>query len=173
MSISFSQVNTLPDIMDQQNFVLYLNSIPNWGDTSGLTLKCLNASLPGVGMEKMPVPLHGHELNFRGRKTFPRTLSVSYYEDSNFDTHKALRSWNEFTVGTISGNSQGYKNEYAVDGFLDTEDTTGKVVSRYTFVNMMIEDISDTQVDGSSSAPMIVAVTFSYDIATLDLVQDL
>lgn len=161
--ISFNQINAQPDLLDQTAFLLDLGIIPGSGSAEHLAIKCLNVPIPGMGSEVMRVKLHGHNFGYRGSRTSPGTFSPTFYEDSLMRTLKALQGWLEYTVGSESGNSQAYKIGYSVDANLIIYDTTGKAIAAHIIENVIIQDVPDITFDGSSSAPVQVAPTFSYD----------
>lgn len=161
--ISFQQINAQPDLLDQTAFLLDLGTLPYAGASEHLAIKCLNVPIPGMGSEVMKVPLHGHTVAFRGRRTNPGTFSPTFYEDSQMRTLNALRRWLEFTVGTNSGNSQAFKSGYSVDANLIIYDTVGNAIAAHIIENCIIQDVPDVTFDGSSSSPVQVAPTFSYD----------
>ena len=163
MRISFNQINAQPDILDQTAFLLDFGTIPGAGNSEHLAIKCLNVPIPGMGNEKMSVALHGHTFGFRGRRTYPGTFSPTFYEDSLMRTLRALQGWLEVTVGSNTGNSQGYKSDYAVDANLIVYDTTGLAIAAHIIENCIIQDVPDVTFDGSSSSPVQVAPTFGYD----------
>ena len=161
--VSFNQVSSLPDALDASGFNLILGNIPLVGSSRQLSLACTSATISGIGNERFTVNVHGHTMQFRGRKTYPGTLAVTYYEVSNFQTHNALRQWHEFITGTNSNNSGGYKNEYSITAALEVYDTTGTISETHTLEALFPQDISDSTLSGESSASMPVSVTFSYD----------
>lgn len=160
--VAYSEVSRF-DILDQTGFKLIMGAVPLAGITDALTYKCQNVSIPGFGNEAFEAMMHGHVTRHRGRKTYPRSLSATFYEEANFSTLNQLRAWHEFVVGSESGNSGGYRDEYSVDAYLLVYDTTGKEVARHTMEYFFPQDISDTQLDGSSSNAVSISVTFSYD----------
>ncbi len=166
--ISWAQVDSIPDILSAESFEFILGNIPIAGSTTDLTIKCQNVSQPGVSNEAWEAAMHGHVKRFRGRKVYPRQVTASFWEDSEFATLSKLRQWMEYVAGSESGNSQGYQADYSVTGLLITYDTTGAVINRTYFENMFPQDIPDVQQDGSSSQGMAVSVTFSYDRITAD-----
>lgn len=161
--ISFAQVNAIADPLDQSAFELLIGNVPIAGATLDLTVKCQTVSIPGMSTEVFETMLHGHVIKVRGRKVYPRTLTTTMIEDSQFATHNKLRQWSEFIAGTESGNSQGFRSEYAVDAQLIVYNTKGDPISRTIFENFFPQEISDTQLDGSSSAVVSVSTTWSYD----------
>lgn len=160
--ITFNDINSLPDVMDASAFTLNLGLIPS-GSSRHLTIKCQSASRPGFSNERITATVHGHSLNWRGRKTYPQTLSVQYLETSDMRSHNALQQWMEFCAGSESGNSQSYKALYSVLGELIMFDTTGAVADRVRLENVFPQDVTDTALSGESSAAMQVSATFSFD----------
>lgn len=128
-----------------------------------MTLKCQQAQLPGYGQTHWPAQIAGHVLNFRGQKSYPRILSLMFFEDRNMATTTKLRQWCEYTVGSNSGNSAGYKAQYSINADLVVYDNTGLEIDRLTFFNLMIDQISDTQLDGAATQAMMIQATFAYD----------
>lgn len=161
--ISFSEVAAVPDALDQVAFELLLGVVPLAGDSRHLTLKCQSVPIPGFSNERFTVNTHGHALNFRGRKMYPQTLAVQFYEDSNLDTLKALRIWHEYIAGTESNNSQDYRDGYTITAGLNVYDTTGAVAGTHAFEHFFPQDISDANLSGESSASVPISATFSYD----------
>lgn len=161
--ISFAQVNSIPDVLDQTAFELIMGNVPLAGGTEDLTIKCQNVSLPGVSTEAWEAMMHGHVKRFRGRKVYPRQLTAAFYEDSAMGTINKFAQWLEFIAGTESGNSQGFQEEYSVDAELRIYNTIGDVISVHTFEHFYPQDLPDVQMDGSSSQGVSVSVTFSYD----------
>lgn len=161
--IAWSEVDALPDILSTDGYALVLGSIPGAGMATDLTIKCQNVSIPGFSTEAYEVALHGFVKRFRGRKMFPRQLTATFYEDSNFATLNKLRNWSEFVAGAESGTSQGYQADYSVDAVLYIYDTTGREINRTFIEHVYPQDVPDVQLDSTSSQGMIISVTFSYD----------
>jgi len=79
--------------------------------------------------------------------------------------YNMLKEWDEFIAGSESGNSQTYKQGYVITAFLNVYDTTGAISGIIRFDNFFLQEISDIQMDGTSSGQVAVSVTFSYDRA--------
>lgn len=162
--VDIDRARGLPDILSTDNFEFILGTIPGGSTDRDMIVKCQQVAYPGMGQEAFEVPLHGHVMYFRGRKTFPRTLSVTYVEDRTMDTTRQIESWLEFIVGTRSGTSAGYKRAYALDGAeLITYDNTGTEVKAAKFFGLQPQDKPDVQYDGSSTQLMAINVNFVYD----------
>lgn len=161
--ISFSEVAAVSDALDQVNYELVFGAIPLVNNSQLLTLKCQSASIPGFSNEKFTVTVHGHSLNFRGRKVYTHTMSVQFYEDSNFQTLNALRAWHEYIAGTESNNSQAYRDDYSITAGLIVYDTTGRVAARHSMEHFFPNDIGDAALSGESSASVPISATFSFD----------
>jgi len=166
--ITYNQVNNLPDTMDTTAFELMFGQVPGVGDTRDLTIKCQTAAMPGFSNEAWESNLHGYVRRFRGRKTFSRQLAVTFIETVDGSTYRKLKMWDEFIAGTNSGNSRGYQREYSVISELAVYTTTGDLANRLKFINMFVQEVSDVTLDGTSSQPMLVQATFSYDNIEVD-----
>jgi hypothetical protein len=161
--ITFNQVNSLPDAIDTSAFELLLGNLPNAGSSFDLTLSCLTASIPGFQNEVWENNLHGHVTKFRGRKMYTRTLAVTYREVADLRNYIALKAWDEYIVGTESGSSSGYKNQYSIDATLLVYDVTGSVAGTFKMENFFPQEVGDVQLDGQSSQGMELSATFSFD----------
>jgi hypothetical protein len=173
--VSLNRVEGLPDAMTTDSYEFIIGQLPGTiGTDKQLVVKCQQVMYPGVGQETVEMPLHGYILHFRGRKTFPRTLSVTYVETVDMGTTNTLESWAEFTVGTQTGTSLAYKNAtsiagtggggYAVNGAqLITYDVTGALAKTVTFYGLTPQDKPDVQYDSSSSTLYLVQQTYTYD----------
>jgi hypothetical protein len=162
--VQLNDIETLPDILSSEHFALNLGAVPGFGgDGRDLLLKCIDANIPGFSTESYEVPLHGVVRNFRGRKMYPRSLAVTYVEDSNMQTLNTLRVWMEQIVGANTNTSVGGIAQYSVSAVLTIFDQTGRVIDEVRFINLFIQDIPDVQVTGESSTAMRVTCTFKYD----------
>jgi hypothetical protein len=163
--VSYSQVRSVFDGLDQTAFLLNLGTIPGAGSDRFLAIKCMNVPVPGMSNEAYEAAVHGHVVRFRGRKVQSRQLTVTYYEDQNAATLITLRKWHEWVVGTESGNSQAYKSGYSIRPQLVIFDHVGRPIDEIRFDGFFIQEISDFTMDGGSSALVQVQATFSYDEA--------
>lgn len=161
--ISLSRQNSIPDVISTDNYELVLGNFPGAVNPDTMTLKCLNASYPGMSNETYEVNINSHVLKFRGRKMMPRTLAVTYVEDAKFDTTNSLLNWHEYIVGSESATSGGNKAQYAIDSDLIIYDGKGGEINRVTFRYLFPQDIPDTQLSGESTTPWNVTATFNYD----------
>src|SRR5580765_6265272 len=112
--VTLNEIETLPDILSTEHFLLNLGAIPGFGANDDLALKCVDANIPGFSTENYEVPLHGVVRNFRGRKMYPRVLAVTYVEDSYMRTLNSLRAWMEQIVGQNTNTSIGGIADYSV-----------------------------------------------------------
>lgn len=166
--ITFEQYASLPDALDQTGFVVYFPSLPIGAGLSSeqLTLSCMNVSRPGQGNEAFEAAAHGHVRRFRGRKTYPRSLTITFLEvASPTSNYSILKAWDDFCVDPNTGNSGGYKAEYGRDVVIHTLDTVGNIIQVETIESVFPQDIPDVQMDGGSSSPVQISCTFSYDRA--------
>lgn len=164
--MSLTRQESAPDNLDNARFELLLGTIPGGGSTTNFTLGITTTSYPGWGNETWEAPVNGHIRKFRGRKTYPRTLSVTYNDFVTFENTTKLRQWNEFIVGTDSGNSSGYRVDYSINADLIVYDVTGVAIDDTTMWKMFLNDLPDVTVDGQASAGFTATCTFSYDYTT-------
>lgn len=163
-----------PQTLDLWDFVI--PGIPNASSNDGrdLAIICQSCEYPGRGNELVNVQLHGTELNFRGRATMPRTLSVTFVERSDLLVTHTFMDWFEYQAGSESGLSQAYKEDYAVDGaVLVKYDTTGVTQSVVTFYGLQPEDLPNASLDGTGSALWTVNVSMRYDFYRINKVRAL
>lgn len=167
----------LPDAADTELFDFIIPSVPGVASqgSSGrdLAVLCQQAVWPGRGNEIMEAPIHGQQLNFAGRVTMPRTMSVTWVERSDLIVTNTFRRWFGFQRGMISGVSRGYKKDYAVDGAVVYKyDTTGLVVDTCVFYGLQPEDMPDVQLDGSSTNLWTCSISLRYDFYVPREVQE-
>lgn len=161
--ITNADVQSLPDILASDRFVLNLGSIPGSGDSRSLSIKCMDAMMSGYSNEAFPVPLNTHTRMFRGRKTYPRTLQIQYVEDVGVDTNYRLRKWMEDIVGTDSGSSNGYIADYAITSQLEVYDTAGALADLGAYFRFFPIDVQGYSMNGQQSNPVVISCTFSFD----------
>ncbi len=161
--ITLNQIESLPDVLTVDHYNFFLGTIPGGGDTTSLMLKCLDCVIPGVSNEAVEVQLSAHVRKFRGRKMFPRSMSVSFMEDITLDTLTKLRRWDQAIVGTNSATSIGNIAQYAVQPTLQVFDQKGSLVDSIQFVNCFLQDIQDIALNSESSGMARVTAMFSYD----------
>jgi hypothetical protein len=106
-------------------------------------------------------------MNFRGRQTFSKTISATFVETVDGAVLNALLNWKEIVVGTRSGNG-AYKKQYSALGTLGIIDTSGYVVHQQSIFYMFPTEVSNISLDGSSSGPVAISTTWSFDFVELD-----
>jgi hypothetical protein len=163
-ALTQSQMQALPDVLASDRFIINFGSIPGYGDTSSdLTLKCMDVQISGNSNERFEVPLGNVVRSFRGKKNYSRTLACTFAETVDLTTLAALRQWLEQVVGTDSGNSQGYINDYSVTAQIQVFDTTGAVADNVSVFRCFIIDLQDHNMQTQSSQAVTLNATFSYD----------
>ena len=162
--VSYTEVDAQPDPLDQVHYRLFFPRIPGATlSTQTLEINTQTAVWAGSSNEVYEVTRHGWTKSYRGRATWPRTLSLAFVELSNAGVTKLLKGWKEETAGSESNNSQGFSNEYKVTAILEIYDTTGEVAHTQTFEGLMIQEVQDTNMDGSASGQVLINATFKYD----------
>jgi len=170
-AITLTQQESLPDALGNDRFEFLLGTIPGAGSNANMTLQVMNSSYPGFGNEVWDNAQNTHVRRFRGRRTYPRTITVVYGETVDMNATVNLRKWNEFIVGTVSGNSQGYRSQYSINADLIMYDVVGNEADDVTFWYFFVNDIPDIAVSGENG-PSIhqITGTFAYDYTTSSLV---
>jgi hypothetical protein len=163
--ISFAQVEALPDPLLGDNFNFILGTVPLAGSTSPLIIKCADAIIPGFSNETQEMQVSGQVRKVRGRKMYPRTMSISFYEDITMNTLSILRNWHEAIVGSDSGTSIGNVADYSVLAMLQVFDQKNALVDQIEFVNCFINDVTDVSLSSESSQLVKVSAVFNYDRA--------
>ena len=169
---TLSNVLALPDIIDAQKFILILGDIPGFGSANSLSFKVSSFSVPGTSNEAFDVNLPGGPLNFRGRRIYANSMSLTMYEDSKMETLRPLREWMEYIAGSETGASGGYIEDYSITAQLSQFDTTNKEVARYLIHRFYPNDIPEVSLSGESSAAMQVTCSFRMTYFTSDLVAE-
>lgn len=169
--VTLNEYQSLPDVLSAEHFAFNLADVPGFGDGYPLLIKCIDANIPGFSNEAYEVPLHGMVRNFRGRRMYPRSLAVSFIEDTTLGTLSALRGWMEQIVGTQSNTSVGGVADYGVTATLTIFDQAGNTVDEIQFINTFLQDVPDIQVTGESSALLRVTATFRYDYPRFSSVE--
>jgi hypothetical protein len=165
-ALTLTQEQSLPDVLATDRFTINFGSIPTFGSTqTSLLLKCIDVVIPGTSNQRFTVPLGNVNRSFRGKKEFGQqnTMSVAFIETVDATSLQALREWLEYCVGTTSGNSQGYINDYAVTPVLNTYDTTGSIADTVTIYRCFPIDVQDIQLSTAQTQQMQVNAAFSFD----------
>lgn len=164
-SIVLQEARSVGDILDTGNYRFSIGSIPGYLADASLEIQCTQAVYPGSQNETFSqIFPGGHELSYRGRRILPKTLGLNYAETVAMNVTRAFGSWLEYIAGMDSGNSQGYKSSYTVDGAtLTIYDIVGAVRDTVTFYGLQPSDRPDVNVDSTSSGAWMVNVTLTYD----------
>ena len=163
--ISLNAVEGIGDVLGNWRFLMEIAPNLAISQTNSVTLElyCQQVDFSGITVETMPISLHGHEIQFRGRQTFNKSISASFVE-TNGVLYSTLLTWKDSVVGLTSGNG-AYRSGYSSTCNISILDVTGNIALSQTVFYMFITELSNIQLDGSSSGPALVQATFSYDFA--------
>lgn len=159
---SFDDVNNLVDPLMLYNFDLIFPTIPGGGNSRGMTVKCMSATLPGMQIDQVTVPLHGVEVNYGGRQIYTKTFTATFLETRDVTTRKAMREWMRFCRNNDT-NKGNYKAQYAVDASMILYDDIPNVIQTSKIMGCFPISVDDLQLDGGQSAYAQYNITFSYD----------
>lgn len=160
--IGLKEVTGLVDPVSQYQFELIIPNVPGGGDGRSLALTCQTSSLPGKSLDDMPSTLHGIDLKFAGRPMYSHTLQAQFLVVRDLKTNDALRDWMNY-ARSIKNTAGTYKTQYSTQATMLVYDAAQAVVRTITLYGVFPQTIDDQAVDGSSSAPITVSCTFSYD----------
>ena len=162
--VTLSQINSLPDLLPTDNFILMLGTVPGGGNANNLALKMTDCTLPGVTTDSFKVKLFGHTVTHRGMRNTANVLTATFVEDSTYDSTTVLYNWHSYVVNVQTGLSTGNKNSYTdSSATLYVFDQTGAVSASYQFIGLYINDIADSQLNGESTQVMKITAQFNYD----------
>lgn len=150
------------DIADASRYSILFGSIPGAVDSRPLTVQCFQAEAPGIQNQMYTATVGGHTLNFRGRIEFGNQMTFAFYVDGNGDAMSILQNWHEQVVGTETGDSQGYIDDYSVDPTLSLFDTTGREYATYKIYRLYPINVAQIQLDGGNSSAMVCQVTCAF-----------
>jgi hypothetical protein len=164
--ISLTATEGIGDVLGNWRFQLEIqpSAAANNSVVQALMLRCQQVDFSGVTVETVQVGLHGHEVNFRGRSTFTKTISATFVETYDGQALNALLNWKEAVVGTRSGNGL-YKSQYSSLGLLSILDPTGAVTHSQQIFYMFPTEVNNINLDSAASGPVLITTTFSYDFA--------
>lgn len=130
--------------------------------TNSLLMLCRTATKPGVTVNAVEVQLYGHTLEYASNVMFGHDLSIDYVENRQARISSILETWASMIrkFGTQHG---AFKSEYAVTAYLDLFDQKGNTIRKYHIFGVWPSSIPDLSMDGQSSNPISVNVTFKYD----------
>lgn len=161
---SYQDVRALPDPLLSYNFDLIVPIVPGGGDAKGLTIRCKSTSIPGTSVDDVTVSLHGVDLKYAGRQMWSHTLQATYQETRDMLVRFALKQWIEFARNTRQ-NSGEYKANYATNADLVLYDDAGNPIRTIRLEGFFPQTMDDASLDGASSTPVEISVTFAYDSA--------
>ena len=161
--ISLDEAQSLPDILSAENYRFQMGSIPGWGDSTPLEIKCQSVAVPGRSNTPIEVALGSFIRSFSGLNRWNTTVAATYVETIDMDTLQTLRTWLEQIRGTRSGTSIGDIRDYSINPVLTVFDQAGRVADTIYFYNFWIDTISDFTMEGANSTAIQVQATFKYD----------
>jgi hypothetical protein len=159
---SLYDAQAVADPAQTWNFDLFLPAIPGSSDTRALTWKCMTTALPGFGLDKVEVPLHGVKLQYAGQATYTHQFNSTFLEAADWSTRSQFYVWRESARSWIN-NSGSFKSSYGVNGQIVVYNDLPQVVRTINVFGMWPETIADVELDGGNSAAVTLAITWSFD----------
>lgn len=160
---SLADVQSVADPAQTWNFDLFLPSIPGSSNTRNLTFKCMTTGLPGFSLDKVPVPLHGVEIQYAGRKVYSHQFNSQFMEASDWSTRDQFYNWSESARSWIN-NSGTMAAQYKVNGQIAVYNDLPQVSRTIKVLGMWPEVVGDVELDGSQSGLVTLQITWSFDL---------
>ncbi len=163
--IGLADVQSLPDPQMSYQFNLLFPNIPGQGSGRPLAIRCKSSSIPGQEIEKVPVQLHGVELEFAGRPTYDHAQQATFLETRDFVARNTIRQWMDFCKNIRNGTGN-YALQYKTVGIMQLYDDASAVTKQIQLIGCWPTTMSSVSVSGESSNAIELEVTFSYDLWT-------
>lgn len=166
MPISFKQINSIPDIMNSERFMVMIPNLPGGGTGEKLTIRNVDVTLPPMEVAQILVKILGWTLAFAGRRIQQNSLTMSFYEDSAGTVTNALAKWQDACAGFVNAGGL-LKKDYTRDFEVKAFDSTGKAALVFHCNNCWPMRITHPQLSSDSNAPYRVDVDMSIDSVDL------
>ncbi len=158
---SIQDTLSLGDPAQLWNFDFFIPVVPGASDTRHLTFRCQTTDLPGTALEPLEVSLHGHTIQYAGRRIYTHTINVQFLETFDWATRALFTNWIEI-ARSWRNNSGSYFSTYAVSGLIVLYDDIPQPVRTTQLNYMWPESISEIQLDGSQSGAVQLSIAFRY-----------
>lgn len=158
--VTLDEAQTILDPLLSDNFELTIPK-PPVGDAERLRIHVKTAVKPGMTLEEALVEVFGHAINHAARKTFSRTMSVTYVENKDLVITKIFEEWNELIRGTET-QTGAFKSEYATDAYFTIFDQKGNEVAKYKIRGIWPKTTPELSFDNGAQA-LEAPIEFSYD----------
>ncbi len=160
--VGLADVNSLPDPILQYQAEWYIPTIPGSGDGKGLKIRCRSFPMPGEQKDEVEVTLHGVTLKYAGRTTYSHDAQLTFIETRDIYVMTRLKGWLAYSRDIL--NTAGtYKTQYSATSFMYLYDDAENVIATLKLYNSFLKSMDDVSTDGSSSTPLEVNATLSYD----------
>lgn len=163
---TIGDLRALPDPLLQYRWTMVIANVPGGGDGRRLQYQCKTASIPGLSAEKQTVTTHGVDLHYMGREQFGGTFPAQFFETRDLLVYKTFRNWINFARNAKKGTGN-FKKDYATTCSLLLIDDTLAIIDTVSMSGFFPVEISESGLDGSSSAPVDFSVQFSFDYSSL------
>lgn len=159
--VTFDEATTILDPLLSDNFELLIPK-PPVGDADRLRIHCKTAVKPGMTVEEVLVEVFGHAIVHAGRKSFSRTMAITYVENKDLVITKMFEEWSELIRATQT-QSGSFKTEYSTDATFIIYDQKGDEVARYNIRGIWPKSVPELSFDNGAQA-LEAPIEFAYDI---------
>jgi hypothetical protein len=165
MAVEITEVRALTEVLKPYQFEIVIPEIPGGaGDPPDIvSLRCTSMTLPGRSIEPAQYALGGgHEVVDAGRTTFSRQWSVQLVESIDTGILQAIEGWQKLCFNQVTG-IQSTSDEYKRDFDVNLLRNDGSVSLTRRYFGAFPLELGDLNFDHSSSEPITVDVTWSFD----------
>lgn len=121
----------------------------------------MTTDVPGTQLEELAAPLHGVQIMYAGRRTYTHSMNVTFMETHDWSTTEKFHRWVEI-ARSWRNNSGGLSSAYWTTAQLVLYNDVPQVVRTIQINNLFPTNVSEVQLDGSSSQLVQLSVEFRY-----------
>lgn len=161
--ITFTQINSIPDILSTDRFTLMFPTIQGV-DGRALTLRHAEVSIPKRAVAQIGVKYLGHSAYFRGNSENDSIMNVQFFEDAEGTTTDAIFAWMKLVRNSEDGSGL-LKEQYAQQAAMEVYNTVGEPALTFDLYNIWPMSVTFPEF-GEQSGPAKITVEFSVDGVT-------
>lgn len=158
--VTLDEAHTILDPLLSDNFE-FLIPKPPAGDAERFRIHCKTCVKPGATIEEVLVEVFGHALNHGGRKTFSKSMSLTFVENRDLVITNGIQAWVDIIRGTDTQSGE-FKDKYSTDAYLSIFNQKGELVKKVQIFGVWPKAVPELSFDNGATA-VEASVDFSYD----------
>jgi len=163
--VTLTEFASTGDPLLDDNFEMIFNvpaAVGGTSYTSMLRIQCKTGAKPGSTLEEVVKEAFGFQLGYAGRKTFSRSFSTEFNENSDMAVYKPLEKWHEMVRGTET-QLGAFKKDYATKAIFRIFKQDGSIAGEYEIFNVWPKQVPDLAFNGTAqSIPVNVEWAFDW-----------